>query len=498
MLSFSVYSQGKPVERVNLAGAYLVGSDDVPLRAELTGKPGVIHCKKRSPGPAGLAVLWNVSGVGSILLETVRLLERPQPYILQVELARGRLLRINQKLEEWGMIQFEGTEPITAKIASARERLIQALQAATPAQASESGEAALAEAVAASEELTRFHADMLLTRRKQSGGIPRRAFGCAISLDSPTDLCTKRLAGSFDFVTVPFLWKEIEPREQSFQWKPLDTWIEKLTKARIPIKGSALLSFHERNVPDWLYTWENNFDALRDLAFEHARRIINRYGQYVQTWDVISGIHASHGFAFNFEQLMELTRMTAALSKQASPRSTSVVNLVAPWGEYYAKNQRTIPPMLYADMAVQSGVNFDAFGVQFEFGPLVDGTFMRDLFQVSALLDQFTKMSKPVHVTGVQVPSDAPVRPESRADGVRVESGSWHGPWSEQVQADWVREFVQIALSKPFVDSVSWGTIQDHPRQAVPNGGLLRSDLAPKRAYQQFVKLRSDLSGGAR
>ena len=499
MLSFALYLNGKPAERVNLAGAYVVGSDDIPLRAEITFRDGIITCKKRAAGPAGLALLWPLPGVGTIMLETVRLLERDEPYLLQVELARGRLLRINQKLEDWGLFNYEGADAILAQVTSARDSLIRALQADTPAEAAAHGEAALAPAVQASESLSRFHAEVFLERRKQSGGLPRRPMGCSIHPDNPPELIAKRLAGAFDFVTVPIVWRDIEPSEQTFNWKSLDTWVETLGKQRIPMKGSPLLSLSEWNVPDWLHIWENDFDTIRDLAFQHCRRVINRYGQYIQTWDVISGIHANNSFAFNFEQLMELTRMTAALTKQACPRGVAIVDLVAPWGEYYARNQRTIPPLLYADMVSQSSVNFDAFGLQFHFGPAVDGMFVRDMFQISSQIDLFAKLGKPLNITAIQVPSDTtPGRLEGGNGERRLEGGTWHEPWSEEVQSEWLRQFVKIAFSKPFVESVSWCDLVDRPNQPVLHGGLLRSDGVPKAAYRQCLNVRSELLGRGR
>jgi hypothetical protein len=498
MLSFAVYTAGKLAERVNVSGAYVIGSDDVPLRAEVTAKDGIIHCKKRTPGPAALVVLWKVPEVGEILTETVRLLERDKPYILQVELARGRLMRIAQKVEEWGLLDYEGTEPIIAQVRDARELLIEALKAETPAEMAATADRALALAVQAGEALARFHADVFLTRRKQIGGFPKRVLGCSIDLEKSTEIIHKRLVGSFDFVTVPVVWRDIEPTEQTFNWKPLDAWVEVLTKQRLPIKGSTLLSFHEKNVPDWLYIWEHDFDTIRDLAFEHVRRVINRYGQYIQVWDVISGIHATNCFTFNFEQLMELTRMAAALTKQASPRSTAIVNLVAPWGEYYARNQRTIPPLLYADMAIQSGVNFDAFGLQFYFGPGTDGMFVRDMFQISSMIDAFGRLGKPLHITAVQVPSAVSSKPKADQDTERPGSdgGSWRGPWNEEIQSEWLEQFFSIALSKPFVDTVSWRGLTDNESQEVPYGGLLSSGMAPKAAYDRLMQLRADIRGG--
>ncbi|RME36350.1 MAG: hypothetical protein D6788_11780, partial [Planctomycetota bacterium] len=417
MLSFSVYTDGHPAEQVDLSGAYLIGTDDVPLRAELSFQNGTITCKKRAAGPAGLALLWEVPEVGRIMLETVRVPERDRPYILQVELARARLMRLLQKIEEWGQADVEIAPDVLEQVDQCREQLIRALQAETDADAAALGERTLTLAVQIGERLTAGRAEEEFRQRRDEGAFSRQVIGCRVPVNRPTDLIRKRISPAFDFVTVPIVWRDIEPAEQTFNWKPLDAWVEALNKQRIPIKGSALLSFSEAHVPDWLYIWEHDFDTIRDLAFEHVRRVIHRYGQYIHAWDVISGIHADNCFTFNFEQLMELTRMAAALTKQIARRSTTIIELVAPWGEYYARNQRTIPPLLYAEIALQSGIPFDALGVQFLFGVPADGLYVRDMLQISAQLDRFAALGKTLHVSATGVPS------ASHADN----SAAWPG-----------------------------------------------------------------------
>jgi len=494
MLSFAVYSGGKPAETVNLAGAYVVGNDDVPLRAEISYRNGVISCSKRNAGPSGLVLPWRVQGRDTIPLDTVRLLDRSKPYILQIELARGRLLHLHQKFEEWGLIGYPGTDEMASRVAAARDALIAALKTEAPAAAAEKAEESLALSVKVGEELARFHADVLLQRRRQSSGFPRRMFGCGVSLATGPDAgLLRRISAAFDYVTLPIIWRDIEPTEQTFQWKTLDVWVEALSKHRVTIKGSSLLSFQERNVPDWLHTWQHDFDALRDLAFEHARRVLNRYAQYIPIWDVVSGLHGNNCFSFTFEQIMELTRMTAALAKQTAPRATTVVNLVSPWGEYYARNQRTIPPLLYADMTVQSGVNFDAFGIRLDFGDASEENFVRDAFQISSLLDQFSRLSRPLHITAIRVPA---ARSGARVGGDNAgkNSRSAQGEWSESAQAEWLRRTVEIALSKPFVDSISWQTLTDeHGASGAPTG-MLHSDFSPRASYLEWQKLRKTLA----
>ncbi len=495
MLSFVVYAAGELADTVNLAGAYVVGSDDVPLRAEITFRNGIIKCAKQAAGPAGLAILWHIDGVGTIVTETVRLLERQAPYILQVELARGRLLRLNQKIEDWGLLDHREPEEAHEQIDEARELLIQALQADTPAQAAKLGDKSLAVATKGSESLCAYHAKVFFERRLQTGSLPRRVLGCVVADEAPPEQVISHIAPTCDFVTVPMNWRQIEPSEQTYDWKAIDSWIELLAKQKLPIKGSPLLCFHEDTVPKWLYAWVNDFDTLRDLAFEHIRRVVHRYGQYIHAWDVVSAVHAPNCMPFNFEQIMELTRMAAALTKQTAPKSSIIIDIVMPWGEYYSRNQRTIPPLLYADMIVQSGVCFDSFGLQFHFGPKRDGMFVRDMFQISSMLDVFGKLGKPIQITGIQVPSGTgpdgtTTTSDDRPD---LSGGTWREEWNEQIQAQWMNQFSILALSKPFVESISWGSLYDHGRQPVPHGGLLRSDAAPKQAYHDLVAFHKEI-----
>ena len=164
MLSFAVYTNGRPADTLNLVGAYAVGSDEVPLRAEISFKNGVITCKKRAGGPAGIALLWDLPGIGRIMLETVRVPEREQPYILQVELARARLMRVNQKLEDWGLLDYVGAADVVpafvAQVQQGRWALIKALQAETPWDAAALGDEALRLAVEASTQLSLYHAEI--------------------------------------------------------------------------------------------------------------------------------------------------------------------------------------------------------------------------------------------------------------------------------------------------------------------------------------------------
>ncbi len=499
MLRFCAFPGGSPSENVDFSGAYLFGSDGVPLRAELEYQNGRIMCSKRATGPSALALMWPVGESGKILLDTTRLQERENPYVLEVELLRGRLMRLSQKREEWNLADYEPTVQQAREIDECREALIEAIRADEPATAAAIAQAGLERSVAIGEQFALGNAENLLNRRRQIGGFSRRVFGCMVDPRYASEAALAKLASAFDFAVLRVPWKMIEPSEQVFNWKPLDTCVECLARNRIPIKGSGLVCFSEECIPDWLYIWEHDFETIRDLIREHIRRVISRYGNFIQVWDAISGIHATSYFSFNFEQLMELTRMSAAIVRQLAPQATVIVDLIAPWGEYYARNQRTIPPLLYADMVVQSGINFDAFGLHLYFGVGTDGMYVRDLFQISTMLDRFAVLGKPVHITAVQVPSTNVGESNDAWQGQMspAAGGVWHRQWDEDVQADWLKGFYEIALSKPYVETVSWRDLSDRDPHFLPGGGLLRADLSPKSAFERLSELRSNITRGA-
>jgi hypothetical protein len=494
MLRFSVYGENGTAGTLDLSGAYLVGSDGVPLRGELEFRDGELVCTKRTPGPAGVVLLWPVEGSGRILLETTRLPERDEPYNLTLELARGRLMRIDQKREEWGLFDFPGMDELNMVLNKARAQFVEALKADDPQQAASLAAQSLRMSVAGAERMSLFHADIFLSRRRQTNTFSRRPFGCLLDITDTSDAYRRRIRETFDFFWLPMRWRDIEPNEQEINWRPIDAWVEWLSKNRLPIMAGPLVCFGEDNVPDWLYIYEHDYDTIRNLIFEHIRRVVERYNKHVQRWIVVSGIHATNTLHFNFEQLMELTRVASTLVKQLAPRATSLVDITAPWGEYYSRDQRTIPPLLYADMAVQSGIGFDAFGLQFQFGSGRDGGFVRDMFQISSLIDRVGNLGKPVHITAAQVPSAVIRTTPDGSDG-----GEWRGAWSEELQARWLKEFYHTALSKPFVETVSWRDLIDtNHAQSVPSGGLLKADHSAKSALDVLLSLRSDVLGMSR
>ena len=496
MLRFDVYRDGKLIDSVDLAGAYVFAQDGIPVRADIAATDSHITCIKHAAGACGLALMWETSSAGKYLLNTTRLPDRREPYILNLELVRALMLRLIHKREDWGLFDYPEANELNGQFTQVRRKFVLALNAATPGEMSTLADAALDEAVTLGEKICLFHADIFLNRRKSSPGGPKTNLGCWVDLLSLDDRYTDRLGGAFDFVTVPTPWKHTEPREREYHYGQIDTWVHWAAQARKSVVAGPLVSFDPVDLPEWLYIWENDYDSLRDLIYEHVQHVVTRYKNKVHMWKVVSGIHAHNSFNLSFEQLMELTRMSCLLVKKLAPKSKVVIELVMPWGEYYARNQRTIPPLLYADMAVQSGIKFDAFGLQVCMGVPVDGLYVRDLLQISALLDEFVGFGKPLHITACQVPSDVTADAWDAWGGQNPpdHGGMWHAQWSQRLQAEWLQAFCRIGMSKPFIETLCWRDLADYEGHYIPHGGLCRNDMEPKLAFKELRNFRAALA----
>ena len=468
------------------------------MRAQISYRDGIIHCQKLEAGVAALAIQMPVGDCGELTLQTCLMPDRDEPYLLNVELARHQLMLLYNKQEDWGMFDLEPDHKVSKRAALARKLFIEALclLKEDPVEADRLARDGLVAGLDGCEELALSHSDLLLRRRRLNGSLPRYPIGCGINLEHSSEGIRAGLSANFDFVCLPVSWRHLAPEEGDYRWERMDNWVDWIARTRMPVVAGPIVSFEPHMVPDWLYIWEHDFDTIRDLIYEHVERVVARYAGVITTWNVVSGLHINSHFTFNFDQVMDLTRMTTMLVKKTQETSKTMVEIRQPFGEYYATNPRSIPPVMYADLLVQGAVSFDGFSIKMLMGQAQSGQYTRDLMQISAMLDQFSGLNKPVSLI-LAAPSEPVTQTmmEAPKSGEPVDnnSGFWRKPWSPQLQSHWLAALFQIALSKPFVDSVAWSELVDHNEIELPQGGLVNEDLQPKGAFRRLISFRRSL-----
>ena len=479
--------------------------------------------------------------LGVLTLQTCLLPEREEPYLLSLELARHRLMQFLIKLEEWQLFDLPRDHPIMVLFEQARLTFTDALvaqrhglgegaagTAATYGYSPDANRLALRAlwlGIEAGERQALLHAATSFGPRMngdihrqaiedQPGGANERsALGRAAAVVTPNRtgvvLPMRPVLGSAvspsaffeaaqdsaergcEFITMPMRWAELEPTEGKYLFQNTDRWIEwAVRKANLPVVAGPIIDLRPGTVPDWLYIWENDYETLRELICEHVRNVVTRYRRTIARWTVVSGLHANTNFHLGFDHMMDLTRVCVMVVRKLHPQAKIQVEITQPWGEYYTHNRRSLPPLLYAEMLTQAGISVDSFAVRLQMGQPEQGQSVRDLQEISAMLDRCAMLDRPISVTAVGVPSGTP-EAAGLPELADRKPGFWRRPWTEQVQADWASAVLAIALSKPFVQSVCWQDLYDLPQPIeMPRGGLISVSGHRKPIVDRFVEMR--------
>lgn len=488
-MKFQVFKNGKIVDKFALCGAYMFGTDGIGIRrAKFTFKNSLLECEKPNLETAGLALLWPIDGFGKILLPTTCLPEREKPYNLNVEITRAKLMQIINKREDWAFFdQLNGLEDISKQAQALFTQAIQNIK--KPSLASKLADESLKQAIVFSEDLAIKQAESLFETRSGTHGFGRGCLGCRLDpkqIANPAYVT--RLMDLFGSVTIPINWAQIEHHKDNYDFSTMDACIEALSKKKLTFSAGPLFYFSKEYLPKWLLSDKVGFEKIRDAAYQFASQVVFRYSSIIRSWCVVSGLNVFNYFGFDFEQVLEMTRAANMAIKATSNKALKIIEICNPWGEYYATTPHTIPPLVYIDMIVQSGINFDAFGLQIKFGKNQAGMHVRDMLQISAALDYFAPMAKPLYITAVEVPSQS-------GDGLHKPevAGIWHQQWNQVKQAQWLEQLYKIALSKPFVDTVTYSNLIDKANSTIAHSGLLTNQLIPKKSFNTLKKLRNSI-----
>jgi hypothetical protein len=479
-VKFNVYRDGKGVEKFDLPGAYMFGTDGIAVRNPDIGfVDGQLMCDKQNLDTAGVVLLWPVAGFGRVLLGTTCLPRRERPYCLNVELARGKLMQVINKSEDWG---YYSSEDLGEDFEEARGLFIKALNAISdmPA-ASMLADEALKKGIAFADRFADRQAQMMFNARAKNHGFGRGCLGVTVDAQNVGDKhYVDRVTELAGYVTVPVNWSRIERTKGAYDFSEVDKCVMGLSRKRVAVGAGPLLRFEQSCLPQWLVKQKQPFDKIRESAYRFVSEAVTRYANRIRTWSVVSGLNSHNHFGFSFEQVLELTRAANMAVKSVDNRIRKIIEVDNPWGQYYASVPGTIPPLIYMDMVVQSGINFDAFALRIDLGADGSATHSRDMMQISAMLDYISPIAKPFIISNVSAPADAP-----------GDLAGGQGRWTQAAQADWLERFYRIVLSKPFIEAVVYSGFADGAEADATGSGLVTGEFEPKQTFASLKKIRT-------
>lgn len=320
------------------------------------------------------------------------------------------------------------------------------------------------------------------------------------SIGWPSEAQYKDLrSAGFEYASFESWWGEIETADGVYNFP--DSVVAQLQKAGFDIvmhAGIWTTTAYQPATP--LFLASANPAVVSAQAGQYSYDILNHYKNQVKVFSVYNEPDQVQAYPFTLDEQVNLVGSSLQGARKANPNTFTYMNLsmpifqninqgganytvaydmyghAKPGAVYYA------PPAISGTEFVKAlqaaGVSPDAIGLEYYYGVVLPPI---DLGVFEKSLDHYGGLSKKIFVSELSYATldDYP--------GL-IKGWSWYGGWhqgyTDQAQADWARDALTIAFSKPFVNGVQWVGAGDGPTDYdfVGDGLFHKDGVTPRRA----------------
>jgi hypothetical protein len=472
--------------------AYLAGAEGIPweCKSTLSGTSLTIERDTRESGY--LYFPWNVPGRGLVMLSSGSLMERPKPYHLPVELARGTINRLRNQVSVWQMAGMTIPADFAARVAKATAAFGKAATGqSNPLAACGPADDAIRLGLDAIDVLTSDYTRQVLDiRRAQNDALPT-LLGCRLQ-SAPAGDVAARFLEAFNTALVSPVWAHVEPQLGTFAWDALDAQVEWCRNQNLRVCLGPLMQFDKHLLPDWLFL-DEDYEEVQLSAVQFIDAVVKRYRGRVQLWHAAGRMNLDGAFDFTEEQRLRLVVEAVDRVRALDSRAPMIVSFDQPWGEYIVRQDQELTPLHFADTLVRGELGLAGIGLEMNLGYWPGGTLPRDPLEVSRQLDRWSQLGVPLVVfltvpsgSGVDKLADHPGRvlPDLVASGVSAKT--------QQAVFDWL---LPMIAAKQTVQAIIVSQWRDDVAHDFPHGGLCDAKGRAKPALQTITQFRKSLIG---
>jgi hypothetical protein len=478
-----------PTERITeemVQQAYLSGIDRISWPVRSSVEQGDLILQRSVSDSANLHAPWPVGGHGSLMLASGSLIERPEPYWLPHELARGTIAQVRNQLGDWQALGLAAPEAARRQLAAATERFSWAAVETDPAASAAAAEASLQAALEAADLLAAAFAEQSMAVRRRNGD------KCLLGADLGTalldDYTSRQFLLTFNAAVMPVCWRDIEIAEGHFSWATCDKQIEWCRTYGLKVFAGPLLLLDPRALPDWLSLFEDDFEGLVELASTFVRAAVRRYRGKVDYWICAGRVNAPEVLKLSEQERLRLVIRAVERVRLLDPQTPALVAFDQPWAEYLRQQRSDFPPLHFADTLVRAELGLAGLMMELNVGYHPGGTLPRHPIEFSRQLDLWGKLGLPLWLS-LSVPSDCRDDPSAQRKTPLLPSS-----WTPAAQKAWAAQFVPFALAKPAVQGIVWNQLADNQPHDFPHGGLFDDRGQAKPTLRTLASIRQTLS----
>jgi GH35 family endo-1,4-beta-xylanase len=294
-----------------------------------------------------------------------------------------------------------------------------------------------------------------------------------------------------NYACVTCRWGRLHPSPGLFDWDNIDNFqkLDALIDDRFYLTGTlSLWTFRNQSVGyDFCPQYLDNLDfpQLQDAVYEYIHALAGRYENKIDTWELNElNLPWANALNLTIDERIVLAETFSKAVKDANPSAKVLMNSSALPIEYNLSDYYifdSVPTPYFIDLLKTHKVPIDLIGLEFYYSGVTDENTSQaglDIALISDLLNQYGQYNLPIYIEELSIPS-------KQVPG----SAWWHSSWNEDTQAEFLVDFYTIAFSKPMTRAINWSWGVSDRESYMAYGGLLDSDLKPKKAYYAMQQL---------
>lgn len=476
-----------------LQKGFIIGLDRTPMRTVMELRGDLLICHRDTNESGRLHVPWAVPGFGTSILNTATLMERPEPYDLTIELARGKINDLRNQWEDWKLMGLQSTPELAGLIRDAQTRFTAAVTQRDDVKESwlAASEAILLACRASSLLMDLYTRQVLQTRLTFAPRLPT-LLGCSLRGDPSKAPWSRKIVEAVNSARIGCSWAQVAEGESQFQWDLFDAQLNWCHRNGLAVAAGPLVEFRKDALPNWLWLWQGDSHAILGLAVDWVRRVMTRYRGKIAVWHLVHRVGTHRFLGLSEDDQIGITARLFQTARQCDPHAQLIIDFERPWAEWMGgPHTASLGPLYLADSIARTDLSVSGIGLEIAPGYGPPGSMLHDLMDYSRLLDLYSQVNFPLHIT-LAFPSQAGPDLQAFDPNIIVNERSWPSVPNESLQQQWATRWIALSAAKPFVRSITLATPSDGDPHLFPHSGILRTDGTPKPLFDWMQIFRRD------
>lgn len=209
----------------------------------------------------------------------------------------------------------------------------------------------------------------------------------------------------FNTAAVDVNWSEIQPTQGEWDWSALDEKLDKANQQEWNVVLGPILRFERRYIPDWVFSLGDDFSEVRSALQQFVTKLVKRCASKVDLCVLATKINFEGDTQWSGSTRLQLIIDAAVGLRRAADNLPFIVGISQPFSESQVRGD-DFPVLHLADGLVRANIDLCGFLLELDFGFGAGKTWPRDLCQLVDRLGQWSMFGLPTVIVTSQNVAD--------------------------------------------------------------------------------------------